>query len=94
MLLNRYNYKRRIRIECKDDMPAPANTRVTDIETGETIDNIMHISIQMDAKLLHMAQITYVEHDEQDKMVMKDSRPVTETITSHDFELDVSALEL
>ena len=94
MLLNRYNYKRRIRIECKDDMPAPVKTIVTDIETGEKIDNITHISIQMDARLLHMAQITYVEHDDQGQMVEKDFRSVTETITLQDFELDVSALEL
>ncbi len=94
MYLNRYNYKRRIRIQCLDDMPAPIKTIVTDLETGERIDNIQHISIQLDAKLLHMAQITYMEYDDDGKVATKDFNPVTETITLQDFELDVSALEL
>jgi hypothetical protein len=75
-------------------MPSPHETIVTDIETGEKVDNITHISIQMDAKLLHMAQITYVEYDEQRKIVEKDHRPVTGTFTTSEFDVDVSALEL
>jgi hypothetical protein len=94
MYLNRYDHKRRIRIQCHDDMASPRKTLVTDIETGQTIDNIQHISIQLDARLLHMAQITYMVYDDQGKAVHDDSKQVTETITLHDFELDVSALEL
>lgn len=94
MYLNRYDHKRRIRIQCLDDMASPRKTIVTDLETGQTIDNIQHISIQLDARLLHMAQITYTKYDDQGQMIQKDFRPATETITLRDFELDVSALEL
>jgi hypothetical protein len=94
MYLNRYDHKRRIRIQCLDDMASPRKTIVTDLETGQTIDNIQHISIQLDARLLHMAQITYAVHDDQGKIAVHDHRLVTETITVQDFDLDVSALEL
>ncbi len=94
MYLNRYDHKRRIRIQCLDDMASPHKTIVTDLETGQTIDNIQHISIQLDARLLHMAQITYVVYDDDGKVATKDFNPVTKTITLQDFELDVSALEL
>lgn len=90
-------YNRRIRIEGGMNDLNGRRLHVTDIETGETIQNVIEVTIYLSAvrnRNMNTAKVTYGAFDSENKPIVIDGEIATGTITLENPEISLTAYEV
>lgn len=86
------NFKRRIRIVGKPGEVRGLGVEVQDADTGEVIDDIFRAIVRLDASSINTVVLSY--YDSPVRKSETSDRPVVNTITATNPEMDVTACEV
>jgi hypothetical protein len=87
-------FKRCVRIRAILNRKIGRDVVIEDYETGEAIPNIAKVVITLIPNELVIADVTYLEVDEETgQLVIRDGNVVEKHITSSNIEIDLTALE-
>lgn len=87
-------YKRRIRIQGKQDDLIGHSIQILDAETGDLIPNIAKVTIYLNPTDINKAELTYYETDGSGSLVVKDGKPVERVETTENPDVDLTAMEV
>jgi hypothetical protein len=86
-------FRRRVRIEGGINDLKGNRLTITDLETGEEIQNVIKAVIILDAREYNGVELTYLEVDEQDKIIVIDADVVEKKLRLNFPEISLTALE-
>ncbi len=83
--------KRRIRIQGKPDDTRAFFVTITDMETGEPIDNVVFATIYLDPRDVCKAVLTYDETDKNGQVIANDGVTVERSAEVENPVIDITA---
>lgn len=88
------NPARRLHIKSVENTASPLHVSITDVETGERIENVHSLEITMNARDVNKVRITCYAAGPDGKILDNGrGKPILETVEVEAVEVDVVAIE-